>query len=128
MISWGQAPFPIFVDFKSIIFCYKDQIWQFFQYLLINFFFPQGIEATEKLEQDHAANVEALEEELAKVKSAGEESVLNISHAFSSEAPFYKAPPLFGHCIVYFYIYFTLFPDKVWNQYKRWNDDSRPQS
>ena len=27
------------------------------------------------LEQDHAANVEALKEELAKVKSAGEESV-----------------------------------------------------
>ena len=75
MISWGQAPFPIFVDFKSINFCYKDQIWQFFSIFAHQLFFPQGIEATEKLEQDHAANVEALKEELAKVKSAGEESV-----------------------------------------------------
>ena len=65
-------------------------------------YFPQGIEATEKLEHDHAVNVEALKEELAKVKSAGEEIILNISHAFSSEALFYKAPSLFGHCITFF--------------------------
>ena len=38
-------------------------------------YFPKGIEATEKLEQDHAANVEALKEELAKVKKAGEEII-----------------------------------------------------
>ena len=38
-------------------------------------YFPQGIVAKEKLEQDHAVSVEALKEELAKVKSAGEESV-----------------------------------------------------
>ena len=100
---------------------------QFLKIFAHHLYFPQGIEATEKLEQDHAAKVEALKEELAKVKSAGEE-ILNISHAFSCEAPFYKAPPFFWalHCL--FYIYFTLFSDKVWNQYKRWNDDSRLQS
>ena len=38
-------------------------------------YFPQGIEATEKLEREHAVNMEALKEELAKVKSAGEEMI-----------------------------------------------------
>ena len=43
-------------------------------------YFPQGIEATEKLELGHAVNMEVLKGELAKVKSAGEEIVPNFEH------------------------------------------------
>ena len=34
----------------------------------------EGLEVTEKLQRDHVRNIEAIKEELAKVKSAGEEN------------------------------------------------------
>ena len=80
MLFWGQAPLSIFIDFLSVIFCYKYQMLQFLKIFAHHLYFPQGIEATEKLEQDHAVSVEALKEELAKVKSAGEEIVPNFEH------------------------------------------------
>ena len=35
----------------------------------------EGLEVTEKLQRDHVRNIEAIKEELAKVKSAGEEKL-----------------------------------------------------
>ena len=48
----------------------------------------EGLEVTEKLQRDHVRNIEALKEELAKVKSAGEDkwffSKVSTSIALSS--------------------------------------------
>ena len=131
VISWGQAPFPIFVDFKSIIFCYKDQIWQFFFNICSSTFFSTRHWGDRKAWTRPCSQRGSSKRGVGQGKKSrwrNNYPILNILHGFSSEAPFYKAPPLFEHCIAYSYIYFTLVSDKVWNQYKRWNDDSRLQS